>query len=62
MHLIILKYFFLHSEKYFQIVEPLAVFLMAELLGLMELLHSVSIVHADIKPDNFLVRHTPASK
>jgi len=45
-----------------QIIEPLALHLMAELLGLMELLHSARIVHADIKPDNFLVRHTPATK
>merc|ERR1712241_294961 len=35
---------------------------MGTLLGLMELLHSTRIVHADIKPDNFLVRHTPATK
>ena len=45
-----------------QIVEPIALYLTAELLGLMELVHSVKIVHADIKPDNFLVRHTPATK
>jgi len=45
-----------------QIIEPLALHLMAELLGLMELVHSARIVHADIKPDNFLVRHTPATK
>ena len=45
-----------------QIIEPLALHLMAELLGLLELLHSTRIVHADIKPDNFLVRHSPATK
>ena len=45
-----------------QIIEPLALHLMSELLGLMELLHSTRIVHADIKPDNFLVRHSPATK
>ena len=44
------------------IVEPLALHLTAELLGLIELLHSVRIVHAEIKPDNFLVRHTPSTK
>ena len=44
------------------IVEPLALHLTAELLGLIELLHSVRMVHADIKPDNFLVRHTPSTK
>ena len=45
-----------------QIIEPLALHLMCELLGLMELLHSTRIVHADIKPDNFLVRHSPGIK
>ena len=49
-----------NSDK--QIVEPLALFLTAELLGLLELVHSVRMVHADIKPDNFLVRHTPSTK
>ena len=49
-----------NSDK--QIVEPLALYLTAELLGLLELLHSVRIVHNDVKPDNFLVRHTPSTK
>ena len=49
-----------NSDK--MIVEPLALYLTAELLGLMELLHSVRMVHNDIKPDNFLVRHTPSTK
>ena len=49
-----------NSDK--QIVEPLALYLTAELLGLLELVHSVRMVHADIKPDNFLVRHTPSTK
>lgn len=44
------------------ITEPLALHLTAELLGLIEILHSCRIVHADIKPDNFLVRHTPATR
>ena len=43
------------------IIEPIAIYLTAELLGLMELLHSVNIVHADFKPDNFLMRHTPST-
>jgi len=43
------------------IIEPIAIYLTAELLGLMELLHSVNIVHADLKPDNFLMRHTPST-
>jgi len=45
-----------------QIIEPIAIYLTAELLGLLELLHSMKIVHADIKPDNFLVRHTPSTR
>lgn len=44
------------------IVEPIAIYMTAELLGLLELLHSMQIVHADIKPDNFLVRHTPSTQ
>jgi serine/threonine protein kinase len=44
------------------IVEPIAIYMTAELLGLLELLHSLQIVHADIKPDNFLVRHTPSTQ
>lgn len=43
------------------IIEPIAIFLTAELLGIMELLHSINIVHADLKPDNFLVRHIPCT-
>jgi len=45
-----------------QIIEPIAIYLTAELLGLLEILHSMKIVHADIKPDNFLVRHTPSTR
>eukprot|EP00092_Neocalanus_flemingeri_P012175 GFUD01013128.1.p1 GENE.GFUD01013128.1~~GFUD01013128.1.p1 ORF type:complete len:557 (-),score=130.19 GFUD01013128.1:1382-3013(-) len=45
-----------------QIIEPIAIYLTAELLGLLEILHSMKIVHADIKPDNFLIRHTPSTR
>ena len=43
------------------IIEPIAIYLTAELLGLIELIHAMRIVHADIKPDNFLLCHTPSS-
>ena len=43
------------------IIEPMAIYLTAELLGLIELIHAMRIVHADIKPDNFLLCHTPSS-
>ena len=37
------------------IIEPIAIYCTAELLGLIELTHAMRIVHADIKPDNFLI-------
>jgi len=44
------------------IIEPIAIYLTSEVLGLLEILHSMKLVHADIKPDNFLVRHTPSTR
>jgi len=44
------------------IIEPIAIYLTAELLGLVEMIHSMKIVHADIKPDNFLLNHTPSTR
>jgi len=41
------------------VVEPLAVHLMAEILGLVEILHAMDFIHADLKPDNFMVRDLP---
>ena len=41
------------------IAEPLAVHLTAEILGLVDILHSMDFIHADLKPDNFMVREIP---
>jgi len=38
-------------------VEPIAVNLAAEILGIVDSLHSVDIIHADIKPDNFMMKN-----
>eukprot|EP00736_Rhodelphis_marinus_P012091 Rmarinus@m.15545 len=37
--------------------EPLAIFLTIELLKIVESLHSADIIHADVKPDNLLIRN-----
>lgn len=39
--------------------EELALYFMVEVLSILEALHSCNIIHADIKPDNFLIRNTP---
>jgi len=41
------------------VVEPLAVHLTAEILGLVEILHSMDFIHADLKPDNFMIKDLP---
>jgi len=41
------------------IVEPLAVLVTIELLGIVEILHSLNIIHGDIKPDNLMLTDCP---
>jgi len=44
------------------LVEPLAIYILADILGILDILHKSEIVHADIKPDNFLMLHTPGTQ
>ena len=39
------------------LIEPLAVFFTIEMIQIVEHLHKCKIIHADIKPDNFLLMH-----
>jgi len=43
------------------IVEPLAVFVTAEILGLVEMLHSLDFIHGDLKPDNLMLTDIPGT-
>ncbi|XP_045132225.1 uncharacterized protein LOC123516686 [Portunus trituberculatus] len=41
--------------------EDIAMFFMVEILSILEAVHNCDIIHADIKPDNFLVQAIPES-
>ena len=41
--------------------EGIAMFFMVEILSILEAVHNCNIIHADIKPDNFLVQAIPKS-
>jgi len=41
-------------------IEPMAIYFTLEMLTMIEALHSVGILHADIKADNFLLQNIPS--
>ena len=41
------------------LVEPLAVYMTAEILGMVDILHSIDIIHGDLKPDNLMLTDIP---
>lgn len=47
------------TNKEKTVAEPLALHLTAEILELVHQLHSMDLIHADLKPDNFLVTDFP---
>ena len=47
------------TKKDKTIAEPLALHLAAEILELVHNLHLMDLIHADLKPDNFLVTDFP---
>jgi tRNA A-37 threonylcarbamoyl transferase component Bud32 len=40
-------------------IQPMAIYFLIEILALVEALHSLNIIHADIKADNFLLKVCP---
>merc|ERR1719319_850201 len=41
-------------------IEPMAMYFTIEMLGLVEALHNINIIHADVKADNFLLQAIPS--
>merc|ERR1719319_1373467 len=41
-------------------IEPMAMYFTIEMLGLVEALHKINIIHADVKADNFLLQAIPS--
>ena len=40
-------------------VEPLAITILSEILAIVELLHSIDLIHGDLKPDNLMLTQIP---
>lgn len=45
-----------YLAEHLHMEEAMCMFYTIELLRMLEVLHSVGIIHGDIKPDNFLMR------
>ena len=44
------------------VVEPMAITVVSEILAIIELLHSMDFIHGDLKPDNLMLTQIPGGE